>query len=156
MFHAKLFSTCSKYRSEHFPDGQYALLQEGGPLIVQFCANDPQILLAAAKLVEADTAVSAIDLNLGCPQDIARRGHYGSYLQNEWPLIHTMLSTLVAHVDKPITAKIRVFENVEKTIAYAKMIQSTGISLLTVHGRLQRQKGHLTGLADWEQIRQVK
>ena len=34
-----------------------------------------------------------------------------------------------------ITAKIRVMDSEEVTIRYAKMIQSSGVSLLTVHGR---------------------
>lgn len=35
-------------------------------VVVQFCGNDPQTVLAAAKHVEGHC--DAVDLNLGCPQ----------------------------------------------------------------------------------------
>ena len=60
------------------------------PLIAQFCANDPEVLLTAAKQIEH--RVDAVDINLGCPQDIARRGGYGAYLMDDWKLIYSLSS----------------------------------------------------------------
>lgn len=82
----------------------------------------------------------------------------------------------------PVTAKIRLLEDSDDAIEYAKKLESTGISMLTgntapsaflrsgasglllidlascaaVHGRTARQKKQFVGQANWDVIRRIK
>ena len=121
---------------------------------MQFCANDPAELLEAASYVAP--FCDAVDLNLGCPQGIARKGRYGAFLQEDQELIYNLINTLHTNLSVPVTAKMRILESKEETLKYAKKILSAGASILTVHGRHRDQKGHKTGLADWSVIRYLR
>jgi len=98
----------------------------------------------------------AVDLNLGCPQGIAKKGFYGSFLQDEWDLVYDIISTLHINLRVPVCAKIRIFKDPAKTLAYAKHVCSAGVSILSVHGRTREMKGQLTGIADWGMIRRIR
>ena len=174
MLHARMFKETANYREHHFQPkraglakvphinavpGESDLYLDGNPtmdrpLTVQFCANDPNDLLEAARYVQP--YCDAVDLNLGCPQGIARKGRYGAFLQEDWDTIYKLINTLHKNLDVPVTAKIRILETKEKTLDYARMVLSAGASILTVHGRQRDQKGHKTGLADWTAIRYLR
>lgn len=124
------------------------------PLIVQFCANNPDDFLEAARHVAP--YCDAIDLNLGCPQGIAKKGRYGAFLQEDWDMIYKLINRLHTDLSIPVTAKFRIQESKEKTLDYAKMILSAGASIISVHGRDRDQKGHNTGVADWSYIRYLR
>lgn len=109
------------------------------------------MLLAAAK--EVAPYCDAVDLNLGCPQGIARKGKYGAFLQEDQDLIFRLINILHKELSIPVTAKIRILETKEKTLEYAQNVLRAGASILTVHGRRREQKGHLTGIADWKMIK---
>lgn len=101
------------------------------PLIAQFCANDPQEFYQGALRLASAGVVDAVDLNLGCPQGIAKRGHYGAFLMEDWGLIERMIQHLNRDLPVPVTAKFRVYDSTEKTIQYAKMLENAGAQLLT-------------------------
>ncbi|KAK5051326.1 hypothetical protein LTR84_002978 [Exophiala bonariae] len=169
MLHARLFTETPKFRDHHFQAIREGLVSKekssapawldgnpaiDRPLFVQFCANKPEELLDAAQYVAP--YCDAVDLNLGCPQGIARAGHYGAFLQEDWDTIYKLINTLHNELPVPVTAKMRILETREKTLEYAKMILSAGASILTVHGRRREQKGHNTGVADWQMIRYLR
>ncbi len=170
MLHARLFAESQKYRDQHFEPIRPASSSEADgpppepyldgnpqidrPLFVQFCANDPAALLSAAQLVAPHC--NAVDLNLGCPQGIARKGHYGAFLQEKQDLIYNLIRSLHENLPIPVTVKIRILDTKEATLAYAQNVLKAGASILTVHGRRREQKGHLTGLADWEMIQYLR
>ncbi|ETN46009.1 uncharacterized protein HMPREF1541_00192 [Cyphellophora europaea CBS 101466] len=169
MLHARLFQEGAKFRDEHFqPTRSSLILKEPSdeprwldgnpeidrPLFVQFCANKPEQFLEAAEY--AAPYCDAVDLNLGCPQGIARSGQYGAFLQEDWDTISALIKRLHQNLSVPVTAKMRILETKEKTLDYAKMILSAGASILTVHGRRREQKGHNTGLADWSILRYLR
>jgi tRNA-dihydrouridine synthase 1 len=149
MFHSLNFSNSQQYR-----DNQFSTCPEDRPLFVQFCGNDAEIVLKAAQLVE--DKCDAVDLNLGCPQGIAKKGNYGSFLMEKWDVVHTILHTLSVELKIPVTAKMRVFDDLELTLRYARMLRDTGIHVLAVHGRTREMKGQQTGLADLSKVAAVK
>lgn len=149
MLHARLFLEHKHYRAEHF-----TTCEGDRPLFVQFCANDPDIFVASAALVQ-DQA-DYIDLNLGCPQRIAKRGFYGAFLMDHQDLVARLVSAAAAQLSTPVSVKIRLFPQLADTIAYATMLQAAGASLLAIHGRTRDMKDHAAHRADWEAIAAVR
>ncbi|KAL9669771.1 hypothetical protein QQ045_007320 [Rhodiola kirilowii] len=149
MLHARIFSENEKYRSQEF-----TTCKEDRPLFVQFCANDPDILLEAAKKVEL--YCDYVDINLGCPQRIAKRGNYGAFLMDSLPVVKSLVEKLANNLQVPVSCKIRVFPKLEDTIKYARMLEDAGCALLAVHGRTRDQKDQKKVRADWKIIKAVR
>ncbi|KAI5966939.1 DUS1 [Candida pseudojiufengensis] len=154
MFHAKLFVTSEKYRQNMWDFTKDGNFENDRPLIVQFCANDPDYLLQASKIIENNC--DAIDLNLGCPQGIAKKGKYGAFLMDDWDLIYKLIKNLHDNLKIPVTAKIRIYDDWEKSLEYAKMVLKAGAQFITIHGRTRDMKGQQTGLANWKILKYLR
>ncbi|KAK6152747.1 hypothetical protein DH2020_012386 [Rehmannia glutinosa] len=149
MLHARIFSESEKYRSEEF-----TTCKEDRPLFVQFCANDPDFLLEAARRVEP--YCDYVDINFGCPQRIARRGYYGAFLMDNLPLVKSLVEKLSKNLNVPVSCKIRIFPDLQDTINYAKMLEEAGCALLAVHGRTRDEKDGKKIRANWKIIKAVR
>lgn len=82
-------ASADKFRARHF-DGVDEL--EDRPLITQFCGNNPDTVVRAARHIE--NRCDAVDLNLGCPQKIAKKGNYGAFLLSKPQLCEDIVATM--------------------------------------------------------------
>lgn len=150
MLHARIFSECKVYRRKAIDD-----LRNGPkPVVAQICGNDPQIMLKAGKMIQDECDM--LDINLGCPQNIAKRGHYGAFLLADLARIVEIVETLTEGLSIPVSCKIRIHGSREETVEMAVKLEAAGCKLLTVHGRTKEQNRQFVGPADWETIRQIK
>uniref|UniRef100_UPI00193A55AE tRNA-dihydrouridine(20) synthase [NAD(P)+]-like isoform X1 n=2 Tax=Styela clava TaxID=7725 RepID=UPI00193A55AE len=118
-----MFQTCSEERDK---------------VVLQIGTADAQRALQVAKLVEND--VSGIDVNMGCPKEYSTKGGMGAALLRNPDKIKEILTTLVKGVSIPVTCKIRLLPKLEETIELVKLIESTGVVAIGVHGRLKEER----------------
>lgn len=108
------------------------------------------------KIVEKD--VDGVDINCGCPQNIAKRGGYGAFLMEEegGDRIVEIVRHLSANLNVPVSVKLRILPSgVEDSLKLYKRLVDAGASMLTIHGRTRHQRQFLTGSADWNAIKDV-
>jgi len=125
------------------------------PLVAQLAGRDPQALAQAVRIVLEAVAVDAVDLNLGCPQECAREGGYGAFLQEEPATAAACVEAMCeAAAPLPVFCKMRILSSAQASISFAQGLEAAGCSLLAVHGRTREAKhegspdfGHLAELA---------
>jgi tRNA-dihydrouridine synthase B len=128
---------------------------EEQPMAVQLAGCEPRVMADAAKL-NADRGAGLIDINFGCPVKKVVNGHAGSALMRDELHAARILEATVNAVDLPVTLKMRTGwdDNHRNAPKLAKIAESCGIQMVTVHGRTRCQ--FYAGKADWGFVRAVK
>lgn len=121
--HQIVFRTCEKERGKN---------------ILQIGTCSPERAVQVAKLVEKD--VAGIDVNMGCPKEFSLKGGMGAALLTQLDKVKAILTALVQSTTLPVTCKIRVLDRLEDTLALGKLIESTGVKALGVHGRTKEER----------------
>jgi tRNA-dihydrouridine synthase B len=125
------------------------------PVCVQIAGADPAMLAEAARY-NVGLGAQVIDINMGCPAKKVCNVLAGSALLRDEPLVGRILDAVVGAVTVPVTLKIRTGWDPQQrnAVRVARIAQSAGIRLLTVHGRT-RACG-FAGSAEYDTIAEVK
>jgi tRNA-dihydrouridine synthase B len=112
--------------------------------------------MADAARYNAGLGAQIIDINMGCPAKKVCNVAAGSALLANEPLVTAILDAVVRAVDIPVTLKIRTGPDpaTRNAVRVARIAESAGIRLLTVHGRT-RACG-FSGRAEYDTIAAVK
>jgi len=124
------------------------------PFGIQIFGNSPETMTAAAQRIEESYRPDIIDVNFGCPARLLTKDGCGSALLRSPELIFDILKDLVDNLSTPVTAKIRILENMEDSIKIAELIEKAGASAITVHGRTQQQQ--YSGKSNMDYAKRIK
>ena len=128
--------------------------EECEPRSVQIAGAEPAMMAEAAAL-NAELGAQIIDINMGCPAKKVCKKAAGSALLRDEALVRSILESVVAAVDVPVTLKIRTGWSPEHRngVSIARIAEDAGIALLTVHGRTRACR--FKGEAEYRTIAEI-
>lgn len=132
-----------------------ASVPEEKPVAFQLFGSDPEVMATAAEIMES-YGPTMLDINMGCPVRKVTRKGAGAALMTDPDLAQSILSKIVKRVSLPVTVKIRSGKDSQSinAVTFAKMIEDTGVSAITVHARTWSQG--FSGSIDQNIITEVK
>ena len=125
------------------------------PVAVQIAGAEPAQLAAAAQAC-VDRGAQIIDINMGCPAKKVCKKAAGSALLRDEKLVASILETVVAAVDVPVTLKYRTGWDREhrNAVRIGQIAEQAGVVSLAINGRTRADR--YRGEAEYETIARVK
>lgn len=118
----------------------------------QICGNNVYLITKVAQLLQENTELDFIDLNLGCPIDLIYKKGGGSGMMHRLPALEASVRCASNLLNIPFTVKMRtgVYQDKKITHTIVPKMAEWGASLITVHGR--SREARYTRSSDWEYI----
>ncbi|KAI5070909.1 hypothetical protein GOP47_0013160 [Adiantum capillus-veneris] len=119
---------------------------------VQICGAYPDTVARTAEMIEKESEVDFIDINVGCPIDLVVNKGAGSCLLTKPTRLKQIVMATSGSLDTPLTVKVRMgyYEGKNCVQSFIGDIHDWGASALTIHGRTRQQR--YSKVADWEYI----
>lgn len=127
---------------------------EKRPVSIQIFGNDPEVMMAATKILDGKSEL--LDINMGCPAPKVVKNGDGSKLLLDLDLAEKIVKSVVSVSKVPVTVKMRTGwdENTIVAEEAAKIIEKSGASAITIHGRTRSE--FYSGKANLDLIKRVK
>jgi tRNA-dihydrouridine synthase B len=128
---------------------------EEKPLSIQLFGADPDVMAAAAAMVEASGA-DVLDINFGCSVKKIIKIAAGAALMREPETAEALIKSVRRAVKIPLTIKIRTGweKSGKQALHLAEVAEACGVDAIALHPRTATQG--FGGTADWPLIAAVK
>jgi tRNA-dihydrouridine synthase A len=114
------------------------------PLALQLGGSNADDLAECSKIAE-DIGFDEVNLNVGCPSDRVKSGHFGACLMAQPDLVAECVHAMQSKIDIPVTVKCRIgideMEDYSDLSNFVRIISEAGCNVFIVHARKAWLKG---------------
>lgn len=114
------------------------------PLALQLGGSSANELAECSQIAE-DAGFDEVNLNVGCPSDRVKSGHFGACLMAQPDLVGECIHAMQSKVDIPVSVKCRIgIDNMEEysdLAGFVRTVVASGCDTFIVHARKAWLKG---------------
>jgi tRNA-dihydrouridine synthase A len=114
------------------------------PLALQLGGSNADELAECSKIAE-DAGFDEVNLNVGCPSDRVKTGHFGACLMAQPDLVAECVHAMLSKVNIPVSVKCRIgiddMEEYSDLADFVRTVTASGCGTFIVHARKAWLKG---------------
>ncbi|MFX0081934.1 MAG: tRNA dihydrouridine synthase [Candidatus Hodarchaeota archaeon] len=142
-------------KNPKFLDHDLCGIEEERPISIQLIGSDLDAFRKSIDYLESYN-FDVLDINAGCPSRRAINAKEGGFLMKNLDGLNELLQVVVKKSSKPVSLKIRTgFEKPMNIEEVSKIINNSGISLLTIHARTVKSN-FINGTLDLKTVKRLK